>query len=64
MRDPSHSGDLSTKTGQLQFLDRIMRGEQLDLTGVTLDSFEKLFSRIAEAVGNHRSENEVAAGTE
>jgi hypothetical protein len=47
-----------------RFLDRIMRGEQLDLTGVTLDSFEKLFSRIAEAVGNHRSENEVAAGTE
>jgi len=47
-----------------RFFDRVMFGEQLELTKITLDAFEKLFRRISKAAGDIYVVDEVASGSE
>lgn len=47
-----------------RFFDRVVSGDQLDLTKTTLDAFERLFRRISEAAGAIQVVDEVASGSE
>jgi predicted ATPase len=56
--------DVSETILARRFFDRVVSGEQLDLTQTTLDAFEKLFRQISDAAGGIHVVDEVASGSE